>query len=122
MTLQIFCAYTSPREPPKTVKSWEKTQTFRPEHLPVAGDHPVPQRLVLLQPEVVGAVYPVAVELDEGALVEQQLDALAGGELAALALPLDGLLRGPGAPPPRAASRVPRSSRRSCLLQASPSA
>ena len=30
ITLQIFCAYTSPREPPKTVKSCEKTQTFLP--------------------------------------------------------------------------------------------
>ena len=30
MTLQIFSAYTSPSDPPKTVKSWEKTQTFLP--------------------------------------------------------------------------------------------
>jgi len=27
MTLQIFSPYTWPREPPKMVKSWEKTQT-----------------------------------------------------------------------------------------------
>jgi hypothetical protein len=38
-------------------------------------------------------VHPVAVELDEGARVEQQLDALPRGELAALALALDCLLR-----------------------------
>ena len=65
-----------------------------PRDLPVAGNDPVPQGLVLLQPEVVGAVHPVAVQLDEGARVEQELDALAGRQLAAFALPLDGLLGG----------------------------
>jgi hypothetical protein len=49
------------------VKSWEKTQTLRPE---------------------------TSVQLDERARVEQELDALAGRELAAFALPLDGLLGG----------------------------
>ena len=34
MTLQIFSAYTSPSEPPKTVKSWLNTQTLRPETSP----------------------------------------------------------------------------------------
>ncbi len=34
MTLQIFCAYTSPKDPPKTVKSWLKTQTFLPATSP----------------------------------------------------------------------------------------
>ena len=29
-TLQIFSAMTSPSDPPKTVKSWLKTQTRRP--------------------------------------------------------------------------------------------
>ncbi len=37
ITLQIFSAMTSPREPPKTVKSWEKTKTFLPSMAP----HPV---------------------------------------------------------------------------------
>jgi hypothetical protein len=37
-------------------------------------------------------VNPVAVELDEGAFVKQQLDALAGRQLPAFALPLDGRL------------------------------
>ncbi len=34
MTLQIFSAKTSEREPPKTVKSWEKTKTLRPKISP----------------------------------------------------------------------------------------
>ena len=34
MTLQIFSAYASPSEPPKTVKSWEKTKTLRPCTVP----------------------------------------------------------------------------------------
>ena len=34
MTLHIFSAMTSPREPPKTVKSCEKTHTRRPSIVP----------------------------------------------------------------------------------------
>ena len=34
MTFTIFSAITSPREPPKTVKSWEKTKTVRPSIVP----------------------------------------------------------------------------------------
>ena len=34
MTLHIFSAITSPSEPPKTVKSWEKTTTGRPSIVP----------------------------------------------------------------------------------------
>ena len=34
MTLWIFSANTSPRAPPKTVKSWLKTQTRRPSMVP----------------------------------------------------------------------------------------
>ena len=34
MILHIFSAITSPREPPKTVKSWLKTQTGRPSMVP----------------------------------------------------------------------------------------
>ena len=34
MTLTIFSPNTSPREPPKTVKSWAKTQTWRPSTVP----------------------------------------------------------------------------------------
>ena len=34
ITLQIFSANTSLSEPPKTVKSWEKTNTLRPKIVP----------------------------------------------------------------------------------------
>ncbi len=34
MTLQIFAAYASDRDPPKTVKSWLKTTTVRPSIVP----------------------------------------------------------------------------------------
>jgi hypothetical protein len=34
MTLHIFSAMTSPSEPPKTVKSWLNTQTWRPSMVP----------------------------------------------------------------------------------------
>ena len=34
MTLQTFSAKTSDREPPKIVKSCEKTKTFRPKIVP----------------------------------------------------------------------------------------
>ncbi len=34
MILHIFSAITSPSEPPKTVKSWLKTQTGRPSIVP----------------------------------------------------------------------------------------
>ena len=34
MTLWIFSANISPRAPPNTVKSWEKTHTLRPSIVP----------------------------------------------------------------------------------------
>ncbi len=34
ITLTIFSPKTSPSEPPKTVKSWAKTQTCRPSTVP----------------------------------------------------------------------------------------
>ncbi len=34
ITLQIFSANTSLNEPPKTVKSWEKTKTLRAKIVP----------------------------------------------------------------------------------------
>ena len=54
-----------------------------------AGDDAVAGDLLLLHAEVDGAVLDEHVELLERALVEQELDALAGGELAALVLRLD---------------------------------
>ena len=59
-----------------------------------AGDHAVGVGPVVLQAHAVGPVPGQHVELLEGALVEQVLDPLAGGQLALGVLALDG----PGAP------------------------
>ena len=91
MTLQIFSACVSESEPPKTVKSWLKTYTGRPSISAVPGDHAVAEDLLLLHAEVGAAVRHEAVELDERALVEQQVDALARGQLALLVLRGDAL-------------------------------
>ena len=90
--MQIFSRVHLPERAPEDREVLAEYADLAPRDLTVAGYDPVPQRLVLLQPEVVGTVHPVAVELDEGALVEKQFDAFAGRQLAALALPLDGRL------------------------------
>ncbi len=54
-----------------------------------AGDDAVARRLLLLHAELGAAVLDEGVELLEGVLVHQKLDALAGGELAALVLGVD---------------------------------
>ena len=59
------------------------------EDRPVAGHDRVAVRALLEHPEVRLAVADVAVELDERARVEQPLGALAGEQLALLALALD---------------------------------
>ena len=57
-----------------------------------AGDHAVAGDLGLLHAEVVAAVLDVHVELLEGVVIHQELDALARGELAALVLGVDARL------------------------------
>src|SRR3954470_5907595 len=47
MILHIFSPMTSPSEPPKTVKSWEKTQTRRPSIVPWPMTTASPQGRVL---------------------------------------------------------------------------
>jgi hypothetical protein len=42
ITLQIFCPYTSPSEPPATVKSCENTHTWRPSTVPYPVTTPSP--------------------------------------------------------------------------------
>ncbi len=53
-----------------------------PVHRPPAGDHAVAGDAVVRHAELGGAVLHEHVELLEGALVEQQLDAFASGQLA----------------------------------------
>src|SRR6476619_5598833 len=54
-----------------------------------AGDHAVARDLALLHAEIDAAVLDIHVELLEGALVEQELEPLPRGELAAGVLGLD---------------------------------
>ena len=92
--MQIFCAYTSPSDPSEHGKVLRKHTYFATHDLAVAGNYPVPERPVLLQPEVVRAVDPVTVQLDERSLVQQQVYPLARGEFAPFPLAFDCLLRG----------------------------
>ena len=121
ISLWIFSAKTSPRAPPKTVKSWLKTNTLRPSIGPPPGDDTVGVG-PLLQARGVGAVAGQQVELLERAGVEQVLDALPGQHLALGVLALDrtgraGLVRlvpPVGAAPPAFPASDP--SRRTTLL------
>jgi hypothetical protein len=94
MILHIFSAMTSPSEPPNTVKSCEKTHTRRPSIVPWPGDHRIAPRPVALHVELGGPVAHEGVELLEGPVVQQLLDALARGELAPVVLLGLGLGRG----------------------------
>jgi hypothetical protein len=92
----IFCAWVSEREPPNTVKSLKKQIDRAAVDGAPAGDDAVAGDLLLLHAELVRAVLDEHVELLERAFVEQELDALAGGELAALVLRLDALVAAAG--------------------------
>ena len=87
--LMIFCAWVSESEPPNTVKSLAKTNTVRPLTVPQPVTTPSPGIFVLLHAEFGRAVLDEHVELLERALVHQEFDALARGQLAALVLRLD---------------------------------
>ena len=93
MTLTIFSPKTSPSEPPKTVKSCANTHDRAAVDRAVAGDDAVAVRPLVLHAEAGGAVPGQLVELDEGAVVEQFQDPLAGGHLAPGVLLLDGARR-----------------------------
>ena len=66
------------------------------DHSPVdrapAGDHAIARHLLLGHAELDGPVLDEHVELLEGALVEEQVDAFAGGELALAVLGGDALV------------------------------
>ena len=79
--------------PPKIVKSCEKTKTLRPRIVPWPVTTASPHGPPLAHAELDLTMPHVAVELDEGAGVEQPLEPLACEQLALRALPLDRLLR-----------------------------
>ena len=110
--LTIFCAWVSDSEPPNTVKSLANTNTVRPLTVPQPVTTPSPGIFVLVHAEVGRAVLDEHVELLERALVHQELQALARGELAALVLRLDARL---AAAEPRMARRLSSFSRMSFM-------
>ncbi len=91
-SLVIFSAWVSDSEPPNTVKSLAKTKVLRPLTVPQPVTTPSPGILDFSMPNSTGAVFDEHVEFLEGPLVEQQLDALAGGQLAACVLRFDARL------------------------------
>ena len=95
----IFCAWVSDERAAEHGEVLGEHEHGAAVDRAPAGDHAVAGDLGLLHAEVDGAVLDEHVELLERALVEQQLDALARGELAALVLRLDARLaaaqRGP---------------------------
>ena len=91
-TLMIFCACVSrERAAEHGEVLGEQVDRAAVDRAP-AGDDAVAGDLGLLHAEVVAAVLDEHVELLERALVEQQFDALARGQLAALVLGLDARL------------------------------
>ena len=83
MTLQIFSAYASDSDPPKTVKSWLKTKTSRPSIVPWPVTTPSPRTICASSPKSDDAMGDERVELDERVRIEQQVEALARRQLAA---------------------------------------
>ena len=119
MTLTIFSAKTSPRLPPKTGEVLAEDEDHPAVDRAVAGDHAVAPGPVVLQAEAVGPVAGEHVELGEAARVEQEVDPLAGGQLAARRAGARWRPRCRRARPPRAA---PAGARASCVLAAVPGA
>ena len=93
MTLQIFSAYASDSEPPKTVKSWLKTKTSRPSIVPWPVTTPSPRMRWLVAGRSRrrdGSTNASSSTNEPG--VEQELEPLARGQLARGVLLVDALL------------------------------
>ena len=96
MTLVILSATTSPRLPPKTVKSSANRNTLRPSTVPQPVMTASPSGRLVFDAEAGRLMAHQGVDLLEGALVDQHLDALACRLLAAFMLAIDGPLVGGG--------------------------
>src|SRR3954451_2193350 len=86
MSLQIFVAYASDSEPPKTVKSWLKTKIGRWSIVPCPVTTPSP-RIASASPSVPRAVTKASI--DERVRVQQEVDPLARRQLPARMLRVD---------------------------------
>ena len=92
MILQIFRAYASESEPPKTVKSCANTNTGRPWMRPEPVTTPSPGIRCSAMPKSCALVHDELVELGERAGVEEELEPLARRLLARLVLAANALL------------------------------
>ncbi len=88
-TLMILPAWVSLSEPPKTVKSFEKTKTERPLTVPHPVTTPSPGTFCRSMPKSVERCSTIHVELLERVRVEQEFDPLARRQLAAAMLGRD---------------------------------
>ena len=93
--MHIFWATASDSDPPSTVKSWEKTKVCRPSTLPYPVTTASPGNLWSARPELGGAVLDEGVELLEGPLVQEEVDALPRRQLSAPVLGVDATLTAP---------------------------
>ena len=82
MTLTIFCAVDLAERAAEDGEVLREHGDRAAVDRAVAGDDAVAVRAVLLHAEVGGAVPGELVQLDEGALVQQQVDPLTGRQLA----------------------------------------
>ena len=87
--MQIFCGVGAGERAAEDGEVLREHEDLAAVDEPVAGDDAVAEDLLLLHAEVGAAVRDEAVELDEAAGVEQEVDALARGQLAGLVLLLD---------------------------------
>ena len=89
MILQIFWAWRSDSEPPKTVKSWRKHEDQPAVDRARSGDDAVARDLLRLHAEIDAIMLDVHVELLERMRIEQDVQPLARRQPALLVLRLD---------------------------------
>ncbi len=112
MILQIFSACASDKRAAEHGEILAEDEDQPAVDRAVAGDHAVARDLLLVHAEIAAAVLDEHVPFLEGAGIEQQLEALARGQLAL------GVLRpdAPLPPPARAAARFSSSFLRMSLI------
>ena len=89
--MQIFSACVSDSEPPKHGEVLREDVDQTAVDAAVARDDAVAVDDLLVEPEVGGTVCDEPIELDERALVEEQVEPFACGELALVVLRLQAL-------------------------------
>ena len=91
MVSAILLAWTSPAEPPATVKSWLAKCTIRPSTRAPPGNHAIGGQFLLRHAEVLRPVRREESRLLESIGVEQQCETFAGRQLSGVVLLFDPL-------------------------------